>query len=62
MLTGFRPDHSFIAELRLGLDARLEAPVELAPLIDPNIHSCGTVYPHGADELRHHERASTSSA
>jgi hypothetical protein len=23
----------------------------LAPLIDPNVHSCGTVYPHGAVEL-----------
>jgi len=27
----------------------------LAPLIDPNIHSCGTVPPHGAKELRHPE-------
>ncbi len=24
---------------------------QLAPLIDPNEHSCGTVYPHGAKEL-----------
>jgi hypothetical protein len=54
-LTGFRPDHSITAELRLSLDARLEAPVKLAPLIDPNIHSCGTVYPHGADVLSHDE-------
>ena len=23
----------------------------MAPLIDPNVHSCGTVYPHGAREL-----------
>jgi hypothetical protein len=23
----------------------------LAPLIDPNVHSCGTVHPHGAKEL-----------
>jgi hypothetical protein len=23
----------------------------LAPLIDPNVHSCGTVRPHGAAEL-----------
>ena len=52
-LTGFRPDHSIMAELRLGLDPRLEAPVRLAPLIDPNVHSCGTVYPHGAAELAH---------
>ena len=54
-LTGFRPDHSIMSELRLGLDARLEAPVALAPLIDPNVHSCGTVYPHGATELAHDE-------
>jgi len=25
----------------------------LAPLIDPNLHSCGTVRPHGAEELKH---------
>lgn len=55
-LTGFRPDHSIMAELRLRLDARLEAPVGLAPLIDPNVHSCGTVYPHGAGELAHDEQ------
>ncbi|MER7070589.1 FAD-dependent oxidoreductase [Terrabacter sp. NPDC000476] len=55
-LTGFRPDHSIMSELRLDLDARLEAPVGLAPLIDPNVHSCGTVYPHGANELSHEEQ------
>ncbi|MCW2431056.1 hypothetical protein M2260_005964 [Rhodococcus erythropolis] len=54
-LTGFRPDLSWISEIRLGLDPVLQAPVELAPLIDPNVHSCGTVYPHGAKELRHPE-------
>ncbi|MFY7067035.1 NAD(P)-binding domain-containing protein [Nocardiopsis changdeensis] len=54
-LTGFRPDLSFLSEVRLGLDAALQAPVELAPLIDPNVHSCGTVYPHGAAELSHPE-------
>ncbi|MGW3240326.1 NAD(P)-binding domain-containing protein [Streptomyces olivaceus] len=53
VLTGFRPDLSILSEIRLGLDARLEAPVELAPLIDPNVHSCGTVYPHGHRELSH---------
>jgi hypothetical protein len=52
-LTGFRPDHSIMTELRLDLDQRLEAPVRLAPLIDPNVHSCGTVYPHGVAELAH---------
>ncbi|MEU7069797.1 NAD(P)-binding domain-containing protein [Streptomyces narbonensis] len=55
VLTGFRPDLSFLDELRLGLDDRLQAPVELAPLIDPNQHSCGTVYPHGVKELAHPE-------
>ncbi|MEU9353625.1 NAD(P)-binding domain-containing protein [Streptomyces griseoloalbus] len=55
ILTGFRPDLSFLDELRLGLDERLQAPVELAPLIDPNQHSCGTVYPHGHRELSHPE-------
>ncbi len=54
-LTGLRPDLSFLDELRLGLDERLQAPVALAPLIDPNVHSCGTVYPHGAAELSHPE-------
>ncbi|MFJ6935501.1 FAD-dependent oxidoreductase [Streptomyces sp. NPDC101132] len=56
VLTGFRPDLSFLDELRLGLDERLQAPVALAPLIDPNQHSCGTVYPHGVNELSHPEK------
>lgn len=56
VLTGFRPDLTFLDELRLALDERLQAPVELAPLIDPNQHSCGTVYPHGAAELAHPEK------
>ncbi|WP_103501854.1 NAD(P)-binding domain-containing protein, partial [Streptomyces sp. SM14] len=55
VLTGFRPDLNFLNELRLGLDERLQAPTELAPLIDPNQHSCGTVYPHGHRELSHPE-------
>ncbi|MBY0381472.1 MAG: NAD(P)-binding domain-containing protein [Xanthobacteraceae bacterium] len=49
--TGFRPDLAFLGELRLGLDPAIDAPVALAPLIDPNEHSCGTVRPHGAREL-----------
>ena len=49
--TGFRPDLSFLGEIRLRLDPAIEAPVALAPLIDPNEHSCGTVRPHGAREL-----------
>ncbi|NED09937.1 NAD(P)-binding domain-containing protein [Streptomyces sp. SID9124] len=55
VLTGLRPDLSFLGELRLGLDERLQAPTALAPLIDPNQHSCGTVYPHGHRELSHPE-------
>ncbi|MEI5668924.1 NAD(P)-binding domain-containing protein [Bosea sp. CCNWLW174] len=49
--TGFRPDYSFLSEMRLSLDPALECPPVLAPLIDPNEHSCGTVRPHGAREL-----------
>ncbi|MFJ8567594.1 NAD(P)-binding domain-containing protein [Streptomyces sp. NPDC093514] len=56
VLTGFRPDLTFVDELRLGLDERLQAPTALAPLIDPNQHSCGTVYPHGVNELSHPEK------
>lgn len=53
--TGFRPNLSFLSELRLRLDPAIEAPVALAPLIDPNEHSCGTVRPHGARELAQDE-------
>lgn len=53
--TGFRPDLSLLGELRTSLDPALESPVALAPLIDPNVHSCGTVPPHGVDELSHPE-------
>jgi thioredoxin reductase len=49
--TGFRPDLSFLRELRIAIDPALECPPMLAPLIDPNEHSCGTVRPHGAREL-----------
>jgi hypothetical protein len=54
--TGFRPDLSFLRELRVALVPGIEAPPALAPLIDPNVHSCGTVRPHGESELRHPER------
>ncbi|MET0419255.1 MAG: FAD-dependent oxidoreductase [Actinoplanes sp.] len=53
--TGFRPDHSITSELRLDLDPILGSTRALAPLIDPNEHSCGTVPPHGVDELTHPE-------
>jgi thioredoxin reductase len=53
--TGFRPDHDIVSELRLDLDPILGSTRALAPLIDPNQHSCGTVPPHGVDELTHPE-------
>jgi hypothetical protein len=54
--TGFRPDADMLRELRLDLDAIVESPAALAPLIDPNVHSCGTVPPHGAEQLRQPEK------
>lgn len=53
--TGFRPDFSFLREIRLTLDPWLESSGAIGPLIDPNLHSCGTVRPHGASELAHAE-------
>jgi hypothetical protein len=53
--TGFRPDLSILREVRLELDATVESPALLAPLIDPNEHSCGSVPPHGYEELRQPE-------
>ncbi len=53
--TGARPDFSFLSELRLKVDPAVESTPQLAPLIDPNLHSCGTVRPHGEEELRHPE-------
>jgi thioredoxin reductase len=53
--TGFRPDLDMLREVRLGLDDIVEAPRALAPLIDPNMHSCGSVAPHGVAELAHPE-------
>jgi N-acetylglutamate synthase-like GNAT family acetyltransferase len=53
--TGQRPDLSLAAELRLKLDPWLESSEALGPLIDPNLHSCGTVRPHGHRELSHPE-------
>ncbi|MFC7621526.1 FAD-dependent oxidoreductase [Microlunatus sp. GCM10028923] len=54
--TGFRPDLDLLRELRLELDAGTEAPVRLAPMIDPNFHSCGSVPPHGESVLSHPEQ------
>lgn len=53
--TGYRPDHLIAGELRLDLDPILGSTRRLAPLIDPNHHSCGTVPAHGVDELAHPE-------
>ena len=53
--TGFRPDLDMLREMRIELDDIVEAPKRLAPLIDPNVHSCGTVEPHGFRELTHPE-------
>ena len=53
--TGQRPDLSLGGELRLKLDPWLESTEALGPLIDPNLHSCGTVRPHGHRELAHPE-------
>ena len=54
--TGSRPNLEMIREIRTDLDAALESVFDLADLIDPNIHSCGTVRPHGELELRHPEK------
>ena len=54
--TGFRPDTDMLREMRLDLDPIVESPSALAPLIDPNVHSCGTVPPHGAEHLRQPEK------
>jgi N-acetylglutamate synthase-like GNAT family acetyltransferase len=53
--TGQRPDLSLSRELRVKLDPWLESAEALGPLIDPNLHSCGTVRPHGHRELAHPE-------
>src|SRR5699024_935934 len=53
--TGYRPDWGLTRELRVDLDPIVDASRQLAPLIDPNVHSCGTVYAHGVDEVAHPE-------
>ena len=54
--TGFHPDLGILREVRTHLDEIVEAPSKLAPLIDPNLHSCGTVEPHGFRELQQPEQ------
>ncbi|MEX2296347.1 MAG: NAD(P)-binding domain-containing protein [Dongiaceae bacterium] len=53
--TGQRPDLQMTRELRLELDPWLESTKALGPLIDPNLHSCGSVPPHGHRETSHPE-------
>jgi len=53
---GFRPDMNLLREIRLDIDEVVEAPIKLAPLIDPNIHSCGSVKPHSVGELSHFDK------
>lgn len=40
---GNRPDYTINSELHLSIDNVTESVQALAPLIDPNMHSCGTV-------------------
>ncbi len=54
--TGNRPNLSMISEIRTSIDSATESMAALAPLIDPNLHSCGTVRPHGEKELRQPEK------
>lgn len=53
--TGQRPDLAMTRELRLDLDPWLESARALGPMIDPNLHSCGSVPPHGYKQLAHPE-------
>ncbi|WP_372422664.1 NAD(P)-binding domain-containing protein [Salinarimonas chemoclinalis] len=54
-LTGQRPDLGFLRELRVDLDPWLECARALAADIDPNVHACGSVTPHGHAALAHPE-------
>ena len=51
VVTGFRPDFSFLSEVRLDLDPALGSTRILADQIHPDHHSCGDVAPHGHREL-----------
>ena len=51
VLTGFRPDLSFLSEVRLDLDYRMQAVRAIAADVDPNLHSCGSVRATGAVDL-----------
>lgn len=56
VVTGFRPDFEFLAEVRLDLDPALGAARVLAGQIHPDHHSCGDVAPHGYKELAQPEQ------
>ncbi|WP_243395533.1 NAD(P)-binding protein [Nocardioides currus] len=51
VVTGFRPDFTFLSEVRLDLDPALGSTRVLADQIHPDHHSCGDVAPHGHREL-----------
>jgi hypothetical protein len=53
--TGFRPDPSMLSELHVDVDPVLESARALAPIIDPDRHTCGSVPRHGVTELAHPE-------
>lgn len=53
--TGFRPDLAMLRETRLDIDPIVETTPALAPLVDPNVHSCASVPPHGFSQLSHSE-------
>ena len=55
-VTGSRPDLEMLRELRVDIDPALEGVAKIAPMIDPNVHSCGTVDPHGEADLRQPEK------
>jgi len=54
-LTGQRPDLAITRELRLDVDPQLECARPIAAAIDPNLHACGSVAPHGHAALAHPE-------
>ncbi len=56
VVTGFRPDFTFLSEVRLDLDPALGSARILAEQIHPDHHSCGDVQPHGYRELTQPER------
>jgi thioredoxin reductase len=51
VVAGYRPDFTFLSEVRLDLDPALQSVRALAPQIHPDHHSCGDVAPHGHREL-----------